>query len=195
MIREARSIGIDVTCETCPHYLFLTDRDLERIGAMAKCAPPLRSKIDQSQLWDAIGDITTIGSDHSPSPPALKQHSNFFKVWGGISSCQHLLALLQNSPVPQERVHALTSQNVAQRFSIAEKGGIEVGKDADLCLIDLEQLVPVTPESLHYRHKQTPYLGRHLPRVVRTILRGQTIFGDDKLVSQPIGKLVRPSRA
>ena len=94
LVADARSRGIDVTCETCPHYLVLTERDMEQLGAVAKCAPPLRSSDDQRQLRDRLSDITTIGSDHSPSPPEMKQRDNFFDVWGGISGCQHLLPLL-----------------------------------------------------------------------------------------------------
>src|SRR4029077_11977137 len=98
----------------------------ETIGPMAKCAPPLRNSNQQSELWDAIGEIETIGSDHSPSLPEMKQGDNFFQVWGGISSCQHLLGLVHQTGLSEDRIRALTSENVAQRFGIAQKGGIAV---------------------------------------------------------------------
>jgi len=192
IVEDARANGIDVTCETCPHYLLLTDCDMEKLGPVTKCAPPLRTAEDQAELWNRIASITTIGSDHSPSPPAMKSRENFFQVWGGISGCQHLLALLCNSQLPRERISALTSENVAQRFSIKTKGGIAIGKDADLSLVDLKEVDDVTAESLQYRHKQSPYLDRKLPRVVRTILRGQTIFPDGKVALQFRGNFVRP---
>src|SRR5256886_17597805 len=66
LVAEARARGIDVTCETCPHYLVLTEHDMEQLGAVAKCAPPLRSSDEQRQLRGRLPDITTIGSDHSP---------------------------------------------------------------------------------------------------------------------------------
>jgi len=92
----AQKLGVNVTCETCPHYLTLTDEDMERLGAVAKCAPPLRPQAEQDTLWAAVaaGQVTSIGSDHSPSPPEMKQDKNFFKVWGGISGVQHTLPLL-----------------------------------------------------------------------------------------------------
>jgi allantoinase len=189
IVAKARANGVDVTCETCPHYLLLTDEDMERIGAVAKCAPPLRSPNDQHELWNAIVDLTTIGSDHSPSPPEMKERENFFEVWGGISGVQHLLALLADK-VPTK----LLSENVAERFRIASKGGIEIGKDADLAIVDLADADLVSADSLHYRHKQSPYIGRKVPRIVRTILRGQTIYADGKLAGQPAGKLIRPTR-
>ena len=193
LVADARSRGIDVTCETCPHYLVLTERDMEQLGAVAKCAPPLRSSDDQRQLRDRLSDITTIGSDHSPSPPEMKQRDNFFDVWGGISGCQHLLALLLDADVPREEIRRLTSGDVASRFRMRAKGAIAVGKDADFTLVDLKAQEVVAAESLHYRHQQSPYVGRTLQgRVRRTFLRGQTIHQDGKFATPPMGRLVRP---
>ena len=139
LVAEARANDVDVTCETCPHYLLLTDADMEKIGALAKCAPPLRDFLTNSGIFGIASDrVTTIGSDHSPSPPEMKQRENFFEVWGGISGAQHLLSLLVDK-IPHEQLAKLTNENVAQRFDIAEKGGIAIGKDADLSIVDLEE--------------------------------------------------------
>src|SRR6266550_6266653 len=64
LIAEARANGVDVTCETCPHYLVLADKDMKRLGSVAKCAPPLRSEKDRQSLREKLTDVTTIGSDH-----------------------------------------------------------------------------------------------------------------------------------
>ena len=126
----------------------------------------------------------------------MKHSDNFFEVWGGISGCQHLLPLLVNSDLRPNQIAQLTSENVATRFRISEKGGIALGKDADLSFIDPKADELITADSLFYRHRQTPYLGRTLRgRVVRTILRGQTIFRNGKLQARPTGKLVRPARS
>ena len=193
VVAEARARGIDVTCETCPHYLVLTENDMERLGAVAKCAPPLRSSDEQRRLRERLPDLTTIGSDHSPSPPEMKQRENFFDVWGGISGCQHLLPLLIDAEISPAEIRRLTSGDVAARFRVRAKGAIAVGKDADFSLVDLNAKEVVTKESLHHRHRQSPYVGRTLrARVRRTFLRGQTIFEDDRFADRPIGKLVRP---
>ena len=193
LVAEARAAGIDVTCETCPHYLVLTEHDMEQLGAVAKCAPPLRSTHEQHQLRERLRDITTIGSDHSPAPPEMKQHDNFFDVWGGISGCQHLLPLLIDADISQDEIWRLTGGDVASRFRVRAKGTIAVGKDADFTLIDLKGQDVIKAESLHYRHKQSPYVGRTLrSRVRRTFLRGQTIFEDGKFAARPMGRLVRP---
>ena len=193
LVVKARAKGIDVTCETCPHYLVLTAGDMEQLGALAKCAPPLRSADEQRALRDRLSDITTIGSDHSPSPPELKQRENFFDVWGGISGCQHLLPLLIDAGISLDEIRRLTSDDVASRFRVSAKGAIGIGKDADFTLVDLNATEAITPESLHYRHKQSPYVGRTLrSRVRRTFLRGQTIFEDGKFAARPMGRVVRP---
>jgi allantoinase len=90
---EARASGADVTIETCPHYLFFTEDDLERIGAAAKCSPPLRPAADRDALWKRVlaGDIDWIASDHSPSSPDLKCDTDFFRIWGGIAGVQSTL--------------------------------------------------------------------------------------------------------
>ncbi|HMP42408.1 MAG TPA: allantoinase AllB, partial [Roseiflexaceae bacterium] len=96
LVAEARATGVDVSCETCPHYLVLTEDDAERLGAVAKCAPPLRAAAEQHALWQALADgrLPMVASDHSPAPPELKQAADFFRIWGGISGCQLLLLLL-----------------------------------------------------------------------------------------------------
>jgi allantoinase len=199
LVAEARARGIDVTCETCPHYLLLCGIDMRDIGATAKCAPPLRDIPDQRDLWKRLADVTTIGSDHSPSPPEMKEGANFFEVWGGISSCQHLLPLLINAAqdpgqeVTREQIMAWTSSNVAQRFRIPRKGRIALGFDADLTMIDPDNGDIITAESLLYRHRQSPYVDRKVRcRIIRTILRGQTIFDRGKIVARTRGLLVRP---
>jgi allantoinase len=193
IVAEARARGIDVTCETCPHYLVLTERDMEQLGAVAKCAPPLRSSDEQRGLRERLPEITTIGSDHSPSPPEMKERDNFFDVWGGISGCQHLLPLLLEEQLERDEIWRLTSRDVASRFRIRAKGAIAVGKDADFTVVDLNAPEVISQESLHYRHKQSPYVGRTLrKRVRRTFLRGQMIHEDGKFAARPRGRFVRP---
>ena len=195
IIAEARARGTDVSCETCPHYLVFTDEDMERLGAVAKCAPPLRSDSERKLLHERLNDITTIGSDHSPSPWSMKDRQNFFEVWGGISGCQHLLALLLNSSIPGERIVDLTSRQVAKRFHVHQKGKIAVGRDADFTIVDPAVEENITADSLFYRHRHSPYVGRRLRgRIVRTVLRGQTVFLHGKIAGLPSGKFIRPEQ-
>ncbi len=201
LIASAKKMGVNVSCETCPHYLKLTEEDMLTLGAVAKCAPPLRTESAQMTLWRCLdaGQVTTVGSDHSPSPPGMKQDTNFFKVWGGISGVQHTLPLLLTEAYVKRElalplIGRLLSHNVSERFALPpEKGGIKIGADADLALVDLNEHFTLEKEELFYRHQQSPYIGRHLwGRVKQTILRGSTIFKDGQITGKPLGKLVKP---
>lgn len=204
LVAEARARGVDVSCETCPHYLALTEEDVQRLGAVAKCAPPLRSRQEQDELWSHIeaGTLPMVASDHSPAPASMKDSDDFFKVWGGISGCQSLLQLLltegySRRDVPLTTIASLAAGYVARRFGVSpRKGRLEVRADADLALIDLGSIHVLEAGDLLYRHKHSPYVGRTLRgRVVRTLVRGATVWLDGKVVSGPVGRLVTPHRA
>jgi allantoinase len=196
LITEARARGQDVTGEVCPHHLVLTDEDMERLGASAKCAPPLRSPAERDELWARVlaGEIQTIGSDHSPSPWSLKTDPDFFKVWGGISGIQHLLPVLLDAGLDPEVCARLTALHPARRFHLAGKGELTVGADADLTLVEIGGAHEVVAEALLYRHQHSPYVGRKLrARVRRTILRGQNVCVDGKVTAVTRGKLLVPT--
>jgi allantoinase len=200
IVAEARAKGVEVTCETCPHYLVLTDDDVERIGAAAKCAPPLRSPAVQAELWQRVlaGEIQFVASDHSPAPASMKQSKNFFEVWGGIAGVQATLGLVleeghRQRGLPLADVVRLTSRGAVERFRLGERGRIEPGCVADLAIVDLGHAAPLAASDLHDRHRLSPYVGRTLRgRVRRTLVRGRTVFADGTPVGPAIGELVRP---
>jgi allantoinase len=202
MVAQARACDIDVSCETCPHYLVLTEEDLETLGGIAKCAPPLRSHTEQNELWRHVqaGNVDFIASDHSPAPLSMKcTANNFFQIWGGISGCQSLLSLLitegyAQHNIPLHEISALTSFNVAQRYQLPpHKGQLAVNADADLVLIDLQQRHILQAEDLFYRHPHSPYIGMPLRgQIVRTFVRGITVFHNGQASQQPIGQLITP---
>jgi len=194
---EARSLGTDISIETCPHYLLFTEDDLLRIGAFAKCTPPLRNNSERDALRAAVmcGDIDMIGSDHSPCPPEMKGRENFFEIWGGIAGVQWTLPALIDLGVDLPRLARLTSTHGARRFGIDRRGAIETGAYADLSLIDVNASQLVRPESLFQRHRNTPYLGMTLRGVVRkTIRRGEVIYSDGTITAVTSGVLVKPAR-
>lgn len=200
LVAAARADGLDVSCETCPHYLVLTEDDLERLGAIAKCAPPLRPAAERDALWAAIGDGTLpmVASDHSPAPPELKGGEDLLAAWGGIAGAQTTLALLLTEghharAIPLERIAELVAAFPARRFGLAGKGRIEPGADADLALVALDDAHVLAAGDLRARHAISPFLGRPLRgRVVRTLLRGQTIWDAGEIRGAPAGRLLTP---
>jgi allantoinase len=197
---EAKSHGADVSIETCPHYLFFTEEDVERLGAIAKCAPPLRSAAHQEVLWTKVmdGSIDAVASDHSPAPPEMKT-GNFWKAWGGIHGVQSTLPVLLErgyfeKQLSLKRIVSLLADTPARRFRILNKGGLAPGKDADLVLVDLSDSRVLRAEDLHQRHRLSPYIGSKFRGVVRrTIRRGETIFQDGVITARHGGRFVRPS--
>jgi allantoinase len=204
LAREERNKGVNITVETCPHYLLLADHDVIRLGAIAKCFPPLRPDALRLRLWDALrdGGIDTIGSDHSPAPPSMKCSEDFFAIWGGISGCQHGFELLLSEAISARSPELalpefakLLSTNVARRFRIdSKKGRIAVGFDADLTLIDVADDHSLSNGDLLYKHRQGPYDGRKSRvRIVRTIVRGDTVFSKGRIApGAPSGHFIRP---
>jgi allantoinase len=196
---EARARGVDVSIETCPHYLFFTEEDVERLGALAKCAPPLRNAGHRSELWDQLvnGTIDIVASDHSPAPPELKT-ADFLRAWGGIAGVQSTLAVLLDRGyfergVSLDRIAGLLAATPARRFRIPDKGEIRPGNDADLTLVDLAASFMLRVEDMAQRHRLSPYAGETFRGVVRrTIRRGETIFAEGKISSDSRGKLIRP---
>ncbi len=201
LVAAARARGVDVTCETCPHYLGLTADDLEALGAVAKCAPPLRSQSDVEALWSALaaGEIQTVGSDHSPAPPDLKTGDDAFATWGGIAGCQTTLPLLLTEgarrSLPLPALARLLAAAPARRLRLPRKGRIAPGYDADIALVDVSAEWTLEADDLRYRHRISPWVGRTFRgRVVRTLRRGATIVGQEWDAPVAGGRLVRPER-
>jgi allantoinase len=202
LITEARSQRVDVTAETCPHYLLLNDKDVAKIGAAGKCAPPIRDEKRRLALWSELraGRIHTVGSDHSPAPPEMKTSKNFFEIWGGIGGVQHGAQLLFNEcadtlEADLPLLAAVLSRNVARRFRIEErKGSLALGRDADFSIITMGAAHKIAAEDLWTRHRFSAYVGRkNRTHVSHTFVRGQAAWRDQRLaLPSPRAEFLRP---
>lgn len=198
LVAAARARGVDVTCETCPHYLALDEDDALTLGPIAKCSPPLRPREDVDDLWRAVmaGQVDLVASDHSPSSPQLKEGADAFAVWGGIAGCQTLLRVVltegERRGLSLEAVAALTAAGPARRFGLEGKGLLARGADADLVLVDLATESLVSEAELLSRHPLSPFVGRSLRgQIVRTVVRGSTVQRAGGMVAAPGGRFVR----
>jgi len=206
-VDAARSKGLAISAETCPHYLAFTATDFARIGPPLKCAPPLREAAAREALWHEVlaGRVDLIGSDHSPCPAADKAKGNedVWKAWGGIAGIQATLPVLMTEGVHArglsfERIAHLTATAPAQLFGLyPRKGAIAVGADADLALVDTTHEWTFQAGDLQTRSGVSAYLGKTFRgKVVRTIVRGATVFTDGAVTGTPgWGKLLRPAHA
>jgi allantoinase len=199
-IIKAREEGVQLTVETCPHYLAFCAEEV-RDGATAwKCAPPIRERDHRERLWRALkdGHIDLVATDHSPAPPDLKHFDdgNFIAAWGGIASLQISLPVMwtqaQRRAIPIERVAAWMSAAPARLAGLADrKGAIRVGHDADLVIIDPERGLTVDASRLYHRHPVTPYDGAQLRGLVTmTMLRGEVVYENGECIGAPTGMLL-----
>jgi allantoinase len=203
IIWEAKLNGVNVTVETCPHYLMFTDDDVEKIGALAKCAPPIRSVREKEGLWGRIaeGKIDWIASDHSPCPPYMKAGSeeDYFSIWGGISGAQSTLELIFDEGhltrgLPLPLLSRMLSEAPAKRFGLLpRKGKLAVGSDADIVLVNPDAPYVLQPEHLLYRHPQSVYTGRSFRcRVTLTMNRGKIVYSlDHGIEEEKVGEWLR----
>lgn len=206
LLKKAKADGLDVYAETCPHYLFLTEEDVEKFGPFAKCNPPLRSKEQSEKLWDYINDGTVdyMGSDHSPFLLEEKTRGNedIFKAVAGFPGADLRLPLMldavQEGKTTLKKVVELLSENPAKCFGIyPQKGTIQVGSDADFAVFTLDRSMVVDKEK-NYSHAKAiaiPYDGKTLKcQVTETIVRGRVIMKDGIVdeTAKAYGQLVKP---
>ncbi|SES38097.1 allantoinase [Psychrobacillus sp. OK032] len=192
VILAAQARGVDITVETCAHYLALTVKDLEEKGGLAKCCPPLRDEDEVEDLWVAVanGEINVIASDHSPAPASMKTITdNYFEGWGGISGAQSTLNVMLTEGyfkrnLPLEKIVALTATNPAKLFGLDSKGTIAEGYDADLAIVNLEESFELKNEDLFYRHQHSPYVGMTFKgKVKSTIVNGEVVFENGEITA------------
>jgi allantoinase len=195
MLRAARADGVRITVETCPHYLTFAAEDVPDGDTAFKCCPPIREAHHREALWAALaaGDIDLVVSDHSPCTPELKRLDvgDFGLAWGGIAGLQVTLPAVWTGARARGLglgdVVRWMSEAPARLTGLTAKGGIAVGRDADLVAFAPDEQWRVGP--LHHRNPVTPYAGRELTGMVRrTWLRGQ-VLGDG---AAPQGRLTRP---
>ncbi|SNC64713.1 allantoinase [Hymenobacter gelipurpurascens] len=199
-ITAAKQRGLPLTVETGQHYLYFSAEDIADGQTQFKCAPPIRERANQEQLWEALqtGIIDFVATDHSPAPPRLKQieTGDFTTAWGGIASLQLALPVLwtaahrRGASLP-DLVRWL-STNPAKLIGLGHrKGKIEKGYDADLLVLDAENTFRVTESGLHHRHKVSPYVGLELRGVVeQTYLTGQLVYQRPDFLQFNQGKLL-----
>ncbi|MDA8194820.1 MAG: allantoinase AllB [Thermaerobacter sp.] len=198
----SRQLGVDVSVETCPHYLTYTDQDFERRGALLKCAPPLRSRQEVDRLWECVaqGQIDWIASDHSPSPPSLKTDLNMANVWGGVSGVQSTVEVVlaeghykRNLPMPL--LAKLLGYNVARRLGLGPRGALLPGYWADLAVIGCQLPRRLNRAEMYDRHQHNPYQDVFLPcQVHETWIKGQRAYQNGTWSSCAVDWVAGPGR-
>jgi allantoinase len=203
-LSEAKSEGVRITAETCPHYLALAAEEIADGATEFKCCPPIRERENRERLWAALEEnvIEMIVSDHSPCPPEMKRRDagDFLAAWGGISSLQLRLPVVWTEARRRgfglERLTEWLASAPARLAGLEDrKGAIKVGLDADFIVWKPDETFRVEPSALEHRHKLTPYAGRELSgAVAATFLRGEKIYERGEFAAEPKGKFLLRGR-
>ncbi len=202
MLRAAKSEGLPVTVETCPHYLHFSAEQIRDGQTILKCAPPIRGRENREKLWEGLreGVIDLVATDHSPCPPEMKRpdEGNFRTAWGGIASLSLALPVMWTDASSR----GFTLAEIARWMAVgparlaeceSRKGRIAKGYDADFVVFDPDAKFVAQQEHLYYRHRISPYLGEELRGLVRaTYLRGNCVFDGSAFPGEPSGQEIRP---
>jgi allantoinase len=197
-LQAARFEGLPITVETCPHYLHFAAEEIADGATLLKCAPPIRNKENQQQLWHGLRDgiIDMIVTDHSPCPLAMKRldSGHFDLAWGGIASISLALSVIHTECLRR----SFTLDDIARWMSSApaalagishRAGALEAGREANFVVFDTNTEFTVTADRLHYRHAISPYLNKTLRGVVKaTYLRGEEIYREGSFAASPSGR-------
>lgn len=190
LIQQAKKEGLNVTCEVGMHHLYLTEKDLKRVGPFGKMRPPLAAEDDRLALWEALidGTIDIIASDHAPH---TKEEKGSDPAPNGVPGLETSLPLLLNAVndgrLTINDVQRLCYDNPKRIFNIPEQEDTYVE-------VDLDQEWTISNDGLFTKCGWTPFEGFKVRgKVVRTAMRGQTVFEDGKIVNGPRGQVMQPN--
>lgn len=196
-VEKAQKEGFNITAETCPHYLFLTNEDYANIGTNMKVYPLVKYKEDQESLWKAIDDdvITIVCSDHAPHTEEEKK-GELDEIPAGMCGVETLAPLMINAvsegKISLQKLVSLLSTNPAKEFDIyPQKGTLQVGSDADVTIVDMNIEWEIKKENLHSKSKVTAYDGVKIKgKPTDTIVNGITVMRDGEIEKEIQGKPV-----
>ncbi|MGH2573635.1 MAG: dihydroorotase [Actinomycetota bacterium] len=200
LIKQGQNSGAQVSGETCPQYLLLSDADYGSIGAAMKVVPPIRGSEEREGLWAGVrsGTITSLGSDHAPHTVMEKAQEEFEQQPPGGIGVETLGPLMINEALqgrlPLESLAWLLSEGTARLYRLfPRKGSLLPGGDADFTIVDPSESFEIRNERLHAKNKLSAWHGRRLLGRIRwTVLRGETIAVDGEPVGSPRGQFISP---
>jgi len=191
LVKEAKMKGLDVTAETCPHYLTLNYQEtMSKYAQLAKIAPPIRTTEDNERLWKGLqeGSVDFIATDHAPyslETEKLVEGMNIWTAFPGIPGTETMVPIIvsegyNKGKVSLSRLVEILSTNAAIHYGLyPKKGALNIGSDADFTIIDLDKEWTIEKEKMYCLNKYTPFDGYKLKgKVVKTVVRGKVVFED-----------------
>ena len=194
-LREAKARGVDITGETCPHYLLFDEHAYSDLRSVIRVNPPVREKHHQIGLWEGLrdGTIDMIATDHAPHDPTEKLRNDIWTVDCGFPGVETqmpiMLTQVQGGRLSLNDYVRMTSTNPAKAFGLYPvKGALLPGSEADITLVDLARSDTIAAAKLHSRGKITPFEGMSVTGIpMHTLVRGRFVMRDRKLVRETKG--------
>jgi len=208
LVNKAKSKGVYAIAETCPHYLFLNENALNKVGVFAKCNPPLRSEKERLLMWEFVrdGSIDIVGSDHAPYTKEEKERGSedIFTPPAGFPGLSTRLPLLftavKEGKIELDRMVELICENPAKIFGLyPKKGTITVGSDADFVIIDPDKKGIISKDEMFTKCRDSAlvYNGWEVyGKPEKTIVRGRVVFDNGKITVFPgYGEIIKVYRS
>ncbi|KRT81765.1 hypothetical protein AMK59_5571, partial [Oryctes borbonicus] len=200
LLKEAKLSNVNLTVETCYHYLTISSENIPINGTQYKCCPPIRDSTNREKLWNGLKEniIDMVVSDHSPCTPELKllNEGDFIKAWGGISSLQFGLLIFWTEGISRGLsifdIKKYLCEMPAKLIGLhTRKGKIAENYDADFVIWDPNGETIIEQSTIQHKNKVTPYVGRHLRgNIIKTIVRGEIVYEQNRPFSVPTGMLL-----
>jgi dihydroorotase len=183
-LAEAKARGVDITGETCPHYLLLSTKDYEKFGGVIRVNPPVREAATQLPLWAALmdGTVDIIATDHAPHAPEEKTRADIWTVDCGFPGVETQMPLMltevgRGRASIQDYVR-WSAENPAKIWGLyPRKGTLTVGSDADIAIVDLKAEWTIDDALIQSRSKISPWHGRKATALpIHTLVRGRFVM-------------------
>jgi len=194
-LREAKARGVDITAETCPHYLLLDEQAYTDKGSLIRVNPPVREKSHQDQLWAGVrdGTIDMIATDHAPHSHEEKHRDDIWRADCGFTGVETQMPLMLTQVLAGRLTLndyvRMTSTAPARAFGLyPRKGALLPGSDADIVVVDLEREESVDAGVLQSKGSSTPFdkvVVKGVP--IHTLVRGRFVMKDRALVTAAKG--------
>jgi len=192
LIKKAKNVKVDITCEVTPHHLLLTSKDLKRHKNLAITLPPVRTREDVKALWNALkqGVIDTLGSDHAPHAVEEKRAESIWDVKPGIAGLETTLPLMltqvNKGHLTITKLVQLMAEKPAEIFHLKDRGTLNDGYHADLVVVDIKREHRIDSSKFHSKAKFSPFDGWKVKgKPMKTFVNGRLIVDEGEIVAKP----------
>ena len=183
----------NITAEVCVHHLYFNDSDYDEFQQLIVCNPAIKASSDQTALMESLNNrgLDVIATDHAPHTLEEKKKS-YPDCPSGLPLVQHSLLLLleffHQGQLTLETIVAKTSHNVAEIYSIKDRGFIREDYWADLVLVDLDSKTKVNQENILYECSWSPFLNKTFNSMInKTFVNGQLVYDEGRILKEPSG--------